>query len=265
MTLWRRLSFPTVVSAMAALAGLAAGGQSAYATYPGASNGRLAFAVRGADSNVNIYSVLPNGNDFRRLTTSPWDACAAYSPDGQEIAFCSSRTGAFEIWKMQQNGAKQQQVTHVGGFLIFPDFSPDAATIAFTGTRPGDSVDHIFVISADGSGPLTALTSEADGNNDYPAFSPDGTRIAFISDRPGPCDASRTPQVWTMNVDGSSPKQLTCDPSEKGQLPDWSPDGTKLAYASGPSSVGRIFTMNRPTAGRSRSFATSAMAIARST
>ena len=49
-----------------------------------------------------------------------------------------------------------------------------------------------------------------------------------------------------MNVNGSEPRQLTCDPATKGQLPDWRPDGTKLAYqsGSGPLGSGRIFTMN---------------------
>ena len=244
-TVRTRLSFVGVVFVLAALIGLTGGSQPAHATYPGASNGRLAFGFQGADGNVDIYSVLPNGNDFRRLTDAPGlDACAAYSPDGKEIAFCSNRSGALEIWKMQHNGTRQQQVTHAGGRLFFPDFAPDGARIAFMGQRPSDSVDHIFVVDASGMGPITLLTSERDGNNRYPVFSPDGRQIAFISDRPGACDTSGTPQVWVMRVDGSDPKQLTCDPSLKDQLPDWSPDGSKLAYESGSIPNGRIFSMN---------------------
>jgi TolB protein len=47
-----------------------------------------------------------------------------------------------------------------------------------------------------------------------------------------------------MQANGNEPRQITCDPAAKGQLPDWSPDGTKLAYESGASPSGRIFSMN---------------------
>jgi TolB protein len=234
-----------VIAIVAVSAGQAAGTPAALATYPSERNGRLAFGIQGTDGNVEIHSVRPNGSGLRRLTEGPgFTACPTYSRDGTEIVFCSNRSGAFEIWKMRQNGTRQQQVTHVGGFLIFPDLSPDGRTIAFTGTRPGDVSDHIFIIRADGSGAITALTTESDGNSDYPVFSPDGRHIAFISQRRGPCDSSGTPQVWVMQVDGSRPRQLTCDLSVKDQVPDWSPDGTRIAFESGSSPAGRIFVMN---------------------
>ena len=36
-----------------------------------------------------------------------------------------------------------------------------------------------------------------------------------------------------MGADGSTPTQLTFDDVFKGQVPDWSPDGSKIAYAAG--------------------------------
>lgn len=52
-------------------------------------------------------------------------------------------------------------------------------------------------------------------------------RIAFVSDR----EDGRTLQVWTMNPDGSDPRQLTFGPGDKSQ-PRWSPDGSKLLYVA---------------------------------
>jgi len=60
-----------------------------------------------------------------------------------------------------------------------------------------------------------------------------GGRIAFVSDR----EDGRTLQIWTMNADGSDPRQLTYGPGDKGQ-PRWSTDGKKIIYtAPGGSDV----------------------------
>ena len=102
------------------------------ATYPGAENGRIAFGVRASDGSANIFSAEPDGTGLRQLTTGAGNnLCAAYSADGQQIAYCSDESGAFEIWAMKQNGKKQHQVTHLNAFSTFPDFSPDGSRIAF--------------------------------------------------------------------------------------------------------------------------------------
>jgi Tol biopolymer transport system component len=77
------------LAAACVAAGLVAGAGPTQATYPGV-NGRLAFGLDTGDGNVDVYSVRPDGNDLRRLTTGPsFDACTAYSPDGKSIAYCS--------------------------------------------------------------------------------------------------------------------------------------------------------------------------------
>ena len=120
-----RLVLIRLLSILAVLVGLLGASEPAHATYPGTNDGRLAFGMT-VGGNVDIYSVLPNGNDLRRLTSdASFDACPSYSPDGKEIAFCSNRSGATEIWKMKQNGTKQERVTHLNGSVTFPDFSPE--------------------------------------------------------------------------------------------------------------------------------------------
>ena len=215
----------------------------ALATYPG-DVGRLAFAMTDANFNADIYTALPNGSSVKRLTTDPgFDACAAYSADGQSIAFCSDRTGAFEIWAMDKNGHGQHAVTNTGGYAVFPDWSPDGRKIAFDGFQGSDPNDEIYVVNANGGG-LTALTSCAGYGagcfNSYPAWSPDGRRIVFIHEDDSDADGNPiNEQVWVMSANGSDKTQLTFGPAGHDQTPDWSPDGRKIAYMED----GHIFTM----------------------
>ena len=129
------MSKTLVTTAIAAVLGLVAMAVlvgSAHATYPGATNGRLAFGMN-VNGNVDVYTARPDGQDLRRLTDDPgFDACAAYSADGRRIAYCSGEAGGpVQAWTMKQNGTDKQQVTHMSVVAIFPDFSPDGSKIVF--------------------------------------------------------------------------------------------------------------------------------------
>lgn len=203
------------------------------------SPGRLAFAIKDATGASNLYSVRPDGSGLARLTTSTAsDLCPAYSNDGRQIAFCSTRSGTFQIWTMSSDGTNLRQVTTgADDFFFFPDFSPDARKIVFSGTATATATsDDIFTVDANGGG-LTQLTTDP-GNDDYPAYSPAGRKIAFISDRTG------VEQVWLMNADGSHETQLTHSGGTDDEVPDWSPDGRHIAYEEGDPPNGRIWVMN---------------------
>jgi Tol biopolymer transport system component len=211
-----------VTTALAAVLALTALVGSAGATYPGATNGRLAFGIN-VNGNTDVYTALPGGQDLRRLTNDPgFDACAAYSADGDRIAYCSGEGGGpVQVWTMKQNGTDEQQVTNMGGPAIFPDFSPDGSKIAFSAKPAGAATRNVYVVGSDGGTP-EQLTSV--GNNTYPAYSPDGSKIVFTSDRSGSW------QVWVMDANGGNQTQLTFDALPKDQVPDWRPDGIKIAY-----------------------------------
>src|SRR5881392_1394611 len=133
-----RTVLTTALAAVLALVALATVVGSAHATYPGATNGRLAYGIR-INGNTDVYSVRPGGQDLRRLTTDPgFDACAAYSADGRRIAYCSGEGGGpVQVWTMKQNGTDKRQVTHLSGPAIFPDYSPDGTELVFSAQPAG--------------------------------------------------------------------------------------------------------------------------------
>src|SRR4029453_10360800 len=169
-----KLAHPLVARLIAAgtvaLLVLIATASSAYATYPGKVNGRLAFAIT-IDANTDIYSVLPNGEALHRLTDDPgFDACPAYSADGKWIAWC----GPGGVWLMKQDGTEKRQLTTFGAF---PDISPDGSKVVFSGRSSASGGPNVFVVNVDAAG-LTQLTTD-EGFDGFAAWSPDGRKIVF--------------------------------------------------------------------------------------
>jgi len=64
------------------------------------------------------------------------------------------------------------------------------------------------------------------GDVQAPAWSPDGRTIVFVSNRDG------NGEVYAMDADGSSPRNLTQNPAKKDVHPAWSPDGRSIAFVS---------------------------------
>ena len=95
------------------------------------------------------------------------------------------------------------------------DVSPDGNMIAF------DLLGDIYTMPING-GEATNISSGMAWDM-QPRFSPDGKRIAFTSDRSG------GDNIWTMNVDGSDPEQVTDEKFRLLNNPTWSPDGRFIA------------------------------------
>ncbi len=149
------------------------------------------------------------------------------SPDNRQLAVsCAAAPGgASSIYVLPLDGGPARQLTHAGA-AEFHGWSPDGATIAFTGVRDGHS--DVYVVAAQG-GEERRLTSTA--TNDGADFAPDGT-IYFNSDRSG------SMQVWRMNADGTQLEQLTKD-SGNDWFPHVAPNGKQMVYLNRPGS-GRV-------------------------
>ena len=161
--------------------------------------------------------------DFVHLTVSP---------DGEWLAYHSSRSGNLDIWQMRKNGHDLRQLTSDKQKDIWPSWSPDGSRIAFASNRGGNS--DIYVISTDG-GMITAITDDP-AFDASPAWSPAGDEIAFVSNRSGNQD------IWTVSIRTGEVRQLTRHEAKDG-YPAWSPDGRSLSFFSFRTGAGELFVL----------------------
>jgi len=118
-----------------------------------------------------LYVMDMDGNNVMRLTSSPdstygFNAFAAWSPDGKQIAFIRSINGSVpHLFLMNSDGTGMHQLL-TGDLADFGvAWSPDGKQLAIS--RDAGFGGDIFIANADGSN-LTNITRTADVDEQYP-------------------------------------------------------------------------------------------------
>lgn len=176
---------------------------------------------------------------LRPLTTDPaTDVRPTWAPDGQRIAFSSSRSGNSDLWVVSSSGGEPAQLTAHPAFDDHPDWSPDGSSIAFESRRDGNSSSIWVLHLSDGA--LRRITDDT-ADERQPAWTADGGDILFMSNRAGNED------IWRIGT-GQLPflQQITTNPLRDYE-PACSPDGRSIAFASriaDPAPRTGIWTVN---------------------
>ncbi|HLM59870.1 MAG TPA: hypothetical protein VK308_03600, partial [Pyrinomonadaceae bacterium] len=151
---------------------------------------------------------------------------------GKRVVFASQRTGKYEIWIADSDGANARQLTDFKNAPVgSPRFSPDGKQIVFDAQVSGNG--DIYQISADGGAPRR-LTEEASFDS-HPAWSADGSFVFFASDRSG------SAQIYRMPVGGGEALRITRNGGRESYA---APDGKSLYYSKGDGGLWRISLEN---------------------
>jgi dipeptidyl aminopeptidase/acylaminoacyl peptidase len=195
-------------------------------------DGRTAVvAFRRADFTVDGYTsqlwrVPTDGSTPTQLTRGWSDSAPTFSPDGRWLAFLraertdpapgadpsTGKVGSPQVWVLPVGGGEARRLTdHPLGADAPLAWSPDSATLAY-GARVPEAGRYDGRPDREPPRRITRLNYRTDG-------------VGFTLDR--------RRQLFTVDVHAEVPEpaQITSGDSDHGG-PDWSPDGTLLAFTA---------------------------------
>ena len=200
-------------------------------------NSRLAFSAldMSAGFTVKMYSLLLG----RMVTFSGGSnsGAPAWTSDGNQIAFSSSRSGHPEIWVADTEGRIAHQVTNFGSDTS-PTWNPKTnAQIAFISGR--SKLPQLYIMESDGYG-VQRMTDG--GYASSPSWSPNGQFLAFGWNRKYGPGAPGGQDIYVMEIATKKWIQLTHDEGPC-DFPSWSPDGRHIVFSNGRGGQTRIVSM----------------------
>jgi dipeptidyl aminopeptidase/acylaminoacyl peptidase len=196
----------------------------------------LAYVVDvdgGENFDIHCYDLV-NGNHVNLTPDTP-DAIQpnyCWSPDGEQIAFISNRSGRFETYVMLAAGGKARlalSLPHPGWEV---HWSPDGRWLAIVVESHGQDWGVFVVPAAGGEARQISIKGEPICARDA-CWSPDGTQLAIASNAGG-----EVYNIAIYTLASGDIAWLTGGEGDKGS-PAWSPGGEMLACTvqNGPQNV----------------------------
>jgi len=163
--------------------------------------------------------------------------------DGERMKNTVQKRDVKEIYIADYDGERQTRVTVNGTLNVFPRWSPDGRSIAYTSY--GKGTPQILI-----SNIFQATREEVTKGNDenwLAAWSPDGTKLCIASPREG----KGYTNLYVVNRDGSGLRKLTNHPSINTS-PTWSPSGTQIAFSSDRTGNPQIYVIGADGVGQAQ-------------
>lgn len=186
----------------------------------------------------SLFTISLDTLEIRRMTTPPpsWDGdwTPTVSPDGRMIAFVRGPESAVrDVYVMNSAGGEPKGLTTDGRLVLGLAWTANSRNIVFSSNRDGSfSLWQVPV----GGGALTHL--DAGGDNAYsPAISRLGNLLAYTHGT-GKWDIVRLDLKSAAAGDGAG--QILSS-NEQDSSPQFSPDGTRIAFQSWRSGTQEIW------------------------
>ncbi|MDH5283298.1 MAG: hypothetical protein OEW80_05395, partial [Gemmatimonadota bacterium] len=218
---------------------------------------QVAFFGEGKSWFVDLYLAdATTGHVSRRLAKSSYStnyetfrfitSAVSWSPDGKRLALVTKRGPKDDlvILDVKKNWEIRRIELPLNGATT-PDWSPDGRRLVFSGYDGG--LSDLFLVDANGEN-LRRLTNDRYADL-HPVWSPDGATIAFTTDRGPVTDFDRliigNMRIATYDLGSGEISVLPGMEGGKNSSPQWSPDGTRIAFVSDRSGVSNIYLYDR--------------------
>ncbi len=155
----------------------------------------------------------------------------AQVPTAPKIVFESWRDGNGEIYIMNADGSRQENLTRHGARDGAPVWSPTGKHIAFHSDR--DGTRDIYIMNPDGRNVRKVLRNLS--YREYPTWSPDGKKLAYTR--------SEDWSICIADIEKRTEESVAFT-NIVGGFSDWSPDGSEIIFIFMQPSDYRIRIIN---------------------
>lgn len=192
-------------------------------------DGSRVAVARGAQSNRDIWILDVARGSSSRFTFDPArDDTPAWTPDGKNIAFASSRDGQMNIYIKPADGSGQEKLLlKTDEYKIVQRWTKDGRFLIFDSTGPKTGQD-VWALPYPGEPKPIALVKSQFVER-WARVSPDGRWLAYTSAETGPDEIYVQPFTPEAAA-GTGAKWLVSKGG--GGRPIWRPDGKVLFYLS---------------------------------
>jgi tricorn protease len=200
-------------------------------------------------SGGDIWVVSAKGGEAHLLVSHPADESRPlYSPDGNRLAFISTRTGGGDIYVLNLPTGDLKRLTYDDHLEQLDAWSRDGKWIYFsTGAYDVGGKNDLYRVSAEGGTPMP-VSADRFTNEFQAAPAPGGSLLAFAARGNGDSQWWRLghshldeSEIWLRKEASPAVYEKLVDLNGRNVWPMWTPDGKQLYFMSDRSGVQNIW------------------------
>ncbi len=186
------------------------------------------------DEPFHIVRIRARDGVKNALTLPPerviGDVSPAFSPDGKSLAFIRAiSSGVSEVYAGPLSGAPPRRLTWDNRNVIALAWNADGRSIIFSSDRRGSALWRV----PESGGTPSRIPMVAENSSD-PAVSRDGGRLIYTQ-------SFQDANIWRIDTAGHGPATKVVSSTQYDSSPQYSPDGTRIAFRSNRSGSNEIW------------------------